>query len=695
MSERVLVTSALPYANGFLHLGHVASTYIPGDVFARFKRLRGSKVLYVCATDEHGTPIEVNASKNGLEPEVFVKKIHDEMEKDFKSMGISFDVFYRTHTKMHKEMVDEFFLSAKKDGRVKEKEIEAVYCNNCERFLPDRYIKGVCPFCKAEDQYGDQCEVCGKTYTPNDLIEPRCVLCGSKDSLVRKKTRHYIFDLKSFSKDLEEWLDKGEFQKDVVNYVRNWIKEGLKEWDITRDKPYFGINILDEEDKFYYVWFDAPVGYVSSTRKVSKEWKEFWEKGEIYHFIGKDIMYHHYLFWPAMLKVKGYRMPKHIPTRGYLTINGEKMSKSKGTFITLRDALANFDSDYYRFYFAVNTPDKNVDVDFSWKEFQKVVNKVLLGEVGNLINRILSFRVNNYGTGVLDEKYLRKVVEDKMREKMESYFSRYIESMERTEIRKGMEIVLEMVRELNSEFQDCMPWKKIKEDKERTLKIMDSFVYCLGYLDYMLKPFIPKVIEELEKSVEFEFDNGVKRINIKDKGKPLIKKIEDKDIELVEGKDMVSKLDLRVARITEVKEVEGSDKLYKLRLDLGGEERQVVSGIRDYYRKGDLLGRKVVLVYNLKEAKIRGVLSQGMILAGENDKDVRLLSVDAKEGSFVEFEGIPRMPKKVVSIKEFSKVRMEGKDDNVYYKGRKMVVKKGYEWVSVNASGMKGGFLVR
>ncbi len=669
--KKILITAALPYANGFLHLGGMASTYIPSDVFARYQRLKGNKVIFACATDEHGTPIELNALKNNLKPLDFVKAMRKEQKKDMDSLGMSFDSFHMTHSKENKELTDMFFRKAKEKGYIFEKEIKALYCSNDHRFLPDRYVKGTCPFCKAEHQYGDQCEVCGKTYTTLDLIKPYCTLCGKSDAISHKDTKHYFFKLSAYSKNLEKWLNSREIQKDIKNYVLNWIKDGLKDWDITRDKPYFGLNILDEKDKYYYVWFDAPVGYMSSSMKASKNYEDFWKNGEVYHFIGKDIAYHHFLFWPAMLEIADFKMPTNVFTRGYLTIDGRKMSKSKGTFITVREALSLFPADYFRFYFTINTPDNTQDVDFTWGSFKDVINKQLLGDFGNFINRVLTFIVNNFEGKV-------KISKGMLSKKLEKTIHNYQKNMDKALNKKALEEVMSFVRECNAYFNDKEPWKLIKDNKKKAELILGETLYVIGGLCLMLEPVIPSIIADLKNMISVTYNNNFgfeiegKVNNIK----TLIKKIEDKDIEILSGKDISSFIDLRVAKIIEVEEHPDADKLYVMKLSLGYEERQVVSGIKDYYKPEELLGKKVVLIYNLKKAKIRGIESQGMILAA-GDKDVGLVLSDSKEGKSVSFLGIPSVPKKEIDIKDFLKIKMKtNSKGGVSYKNKELVVKE-------------------
>ncbi|MCK4883673.1 MAG: methionine--tRNA ligase, partial [Candidatus Diapherotrites archaeon] len=344
ISEKILVTAALPYANGLLHIAHIRSTYVPADVFSRFLKATGRDAVYVCASDDHGTPIEVNAAKRGISPEEHVAFFREKQIRDFKNLSIEFDYFYNTNGDANKELSDFFFNTLKEKGFIEEREVMHRYCSKCERFLPDRFIKGTCPFCSALDQYGDGCEVCGKIYRPVDLVESKCAQCGTVP--VEKTGKHFFFKLSLFSDKLKSWLESNKaLQTEVKNYALKWIEEGLEDWDITRDAPYCGFNIPGEDKKFYYVWFDAPIAYFSSAFQWAKENNVDFDKlvsgdAKIYHFIGKDIVYHHYLFWPAMLMgVEKFALPHAIPTRGHGLLAGKKMSKSRGSFISVEDFL--------------------------------------------------------------------------------------------------------------------------------------------------------------------------------------------------------------------------------------------------------------------------------------------------------------------------------------------------------------------
>lgn len=488
--QRKLITSALPYANGDLHIGGIRSTYLPADVYARYCRLKGCDVVFACATDEHGTPIEMNAAKEKMEPEKFVEKYHERQEKDFQALGVSFDVFHHTHSDESRELSELFYERAEKRGCTFLKEVEQTFCSSCKRFLPDRYVKGACPHCKAEDQYGDGCEKCGKVYSPKDLLKPECAICGKQPT--SRKVEHVFFKLSAFRKELEDFLQAQSLQKDVVHYVQNWLKD-LKEWDITRDGPYFGIPIPGRKNQFFYVWFDAPIGYVAATKKWCSENNEnledWWnEKSEIIHFIGKDIVYHHYLFWPAMLHAAGYALPKAIPTRGYLNVEGQKMSKSRGTFVLLKEVLGEVAPDVLRYYMTSITPADTTDGNFAWKDFQAKTNNELIGAYGNLVFRVLSFIERKAG-GVVPRPGKYSDQDKAFEKKLEGIWN-VGEKLDAIRVKEAQEELFAHASEANKYFNDRAPWKlKNQEELDTVLYLSAKAVYSLALALYPFLPF--------------------------------------------------------------------------------------------------------------------------------------------------------------------------------------------------------------
>ncbi len=524
---KFIVTAALPYANGDLHLGGVMSTYLPADIYSRFLKLKGIECNFVCATDEHGAPIEINAAKQEMSPKEFVDFYHERQEKDFKKLGVLFDVFHSTHSPENERLSQEFYLLLKEKGLIFKKKVLQTYCEKDKRVLPDRYVKGKCPFCKAEDQYGDSCEKCGKAYSTDELLEPYCVLCKSKP--VKQEVEHSFFRLSKFGKSLEKWFE-GK-QGEVVNYVKNWLKD-LQDWDITRDGPYFGIQIPGEENQFFYVWFDAPNGYIASLEKLTGKAKQEWATSKIVHFIGKDITYHHYLFWPAVLEGVGWKKPDLIPTRGYLTVEGEKMSKSRGTFVLLKDVLEKAPPDFLRYYLTSITPNNTSDVNFSWKDFSSKVNNELVNSLGNYFNRTLSFINSKYHGKVPSPGTL--TAEDKeFEEKIDSLYEKLDKKLDEVELKAGLEELMSFVSDANKYFNASEPWKK--EGKAR-----DSVMYlnakAASVLAVAMAPFLPNSSEEILKQISLKKQKwgfkGIKGGHVIGTPKPLYQKMEIEKTEL-------------------------------------------------------------------------------------------------------------------------------------------------------------------
>ena len=491
---KILITAALPYANGPLHLGHIRSTYLPADIFARYQRLQGRDAIYVCATDEHGTPIVAAAEKSGKTPQEFVEFYHEKDEREFRALGFSFDIFHRTSSPENRALAQHFFSRLKQNGFIYTKEVEAPYCKKCSRFLPDRFIVGTCPHCGAGGIYSDYCESCGKALHTGELKDPKCITC--KGSPSAKTSSHYFLKLSAFSGRLAEWLGANRnLQPEVVNYVSNWVKGGLIDWDISRDMGW-GVPVPGEEGKVFYVWFDAPIGYASSTQawaaKNGKNWEEYW-KGEgcrTYHFIGKDIIYHHYLFWPAMLMgtEDGFRLPDHIPTRGYLNLEGRKFSKSKNWFVSLEDFLNEFPPDYLRYYETAITGYDVQDADFYWKDFQGKINNELVANLGNFVHRtlVLIKKINGSkvpapdGLDEKDEELLKQVGERAA--KIESL-------LEKIELRAAQEEILSLSAEFNKHLSAKEPWKE--KDVRKAGNCLYVCTRGVTALAVLLEPFLP------------------------------------------------------------------------------------------------------------------------------------------------------------------------------------------------------------
>jgi len=667
MAKRILITSALPYANGSIHVGHLVE-YIQTDIFVRFLKLIGKDVIYCCADDTHGAPIEINAKKLGLRPEQLIAKYFKEHTKDFKDFHIEFDSYYSTNSKENKKYSDLFFLTAKKKGFIYEKDIEHAYCENCKRFLPDRYIKGKCPKCGAEDQYGDICEKCNATHTTTELIDAYCTICKNKP--VTKTSNHYFFKLSAFSGKLEKWLNGNKrLQPEVRNFVLNWIKDGLKDWDITRDSPYFGFNIPGEKDKYYYVWLDAPIGYISSTENYCKGKKiktdDYWKKdAEIIHFIGKDIIYFHFLFWPALLMAAGFNLPNNLVVHGFLTLNREKMSKSRGTFLTAREYLDILDPEYLRFYYASNLSHKMSDLDLDWKDFKDKVNNELVANIGNFVYRVLSFTNKNFDSEISrisDKNFVKKFDFDRVKELYEKY-----------EFREAVKHILQISSLGNKYFQDNEPWKLVKKDRKKAQEVITLSVNLVKNLAIVIKPILPEFSEKIEKQLNVKElswkDTGFELKNHKiGKAEILIKKIE-KDI--VFENNGFSKLNIKVVKVLDIQDHPNADKLYIMKIDLGKEKRQLVAGLKDFYKKEEIKGKKIVVLTNLEHAKLRGVESEGMLLAGDSGDKCGLLYAEKSEpGDQVYIEGV-KPDDKELSFKDFQEIEIFIKNNRAVYQDK-------------------------
>lgn len=652
--KRILVTSALPYANGPLHVGHAIGAYLPADVYVRYHRLKGNDVVFICGTDEHGTPITITAEKEGITPQKVVDKYHEIIKDGFRRLGVRFDNFSRTTKKLHYRNSQQFFLRILEKGFIYKKTVERPYCPNCNRFLPDRFVKGICPYCNSADQRGDQCEACGKQLEPHELKNPYCVICRSTPT--QKNTTHWFFRLSAFSDKLREWIKENRHWPDNArNFALGWINEGLEDRAITRDLEW-GVPVpLDNtEGKVLYVWFDAPIGYISATeewaQKIGKpdEWKKYWkEECKIVHFLGKDNIPFHTVIWPAMLMAHGdYNLPWQISSNEYLTLEGKKMSTSRGWVLWLNDILSEFDADLVRYYLLSINPSKK-DADFSLLEFQQKVNNELVAAYGNFINRTLSFIEKN-GSFVPEIKEMDESDEELLEKIREapSVIGTHIENFRFLEALKE---VMALAHFGNEYFQTKEPWKK---ENSTTLYLCANLVRALAVLS---SPFLPHSAEKVWKMLNLSgsvfdenWDNaaelGIREKHKINKVELLYKKIEDKEIEEfnkrylkkeVESMDYIEYsdfecLDLRVGEIIEARDHPKADRLYILRVSFGNEERQLIAGIKPYYSKEELVGRQIIAVLNLKPKEVRGEKSYGMLLAADVEGRAVLLSVDKK-----------------------------------------------------------------
>ncbi len=687
--QKILVTSALPYANGSLHCGHMVE-YIQTDIFVRFLRLIGEDVVYVCADDTHGAPIEIKATELGITPEKLIEGVFNEHVQDFKDFLISFDNYYTTNSPENKHYSDLIFTKLKEKGHIYTKEIEVTYCEHDKRTLPDRYVKGKCPKCNAPDQYGDVCEQCNAAYKTIDLIEPYCVICRNRP--VRKKSIHYFFRLSSFSRKLESWLNKNKnLQPEIRNFVLNWIKNGLEDWNISRDGPYFGFKIPGEENKYYYVWLDAPIGYIASTenycRKHGLKAEDYWngKQSKIYHFIGKDIVYFHFLFWPAVLLGSGFNLPHDIVVHGFLTVNDEKMSKSRGTFFTAREFLQKYNAESLRFYYAGLLSKKMSDIDLSFDDLAKRINNELAANIGNFCYRILSFANRNFDGRIDAIDSNRKLISE-INEKIKDIEKNY----RALNFSEALKDILHISSLGNKYFQENEPWKLVKEDKEKAHKIVGLCVNIVKNLSILIEPVLPEFSSKLQGQLNL---SGLKWDNIGFKLKNHKIGREEILVEKMEGQEKLKEfpLSLKVGKILDIREHPNADKLYILQIDLGKEQRQLVAGLRGHYSADELKNKRMIIVANLKHAKLRGIESQGMLLAADDGTNVGILTVDkSSPGDAAYFEGYENSNKEI-SFDDFQKIKMVVKDSKVCFEGKELKTNK----ESVRAEKAKDGASVR
>lgn len=668
--RKILVTCALPYANGAIHLGHMLE-HIQADIWVRFQRMLGNKIYFVCADDAHGTPIMLNADKLGITPEELIAKAKADHIRDFAGFNISFDNYHSTHSEENKQITAEIYNKLKSKGFIKSKVIAQLYDPEKNMFLPDRFVKGTCPKCKAEDQYGDNCEVCASTYSPMDLINPRSAVSGATP--VVKESEHFFFDLPAFENMLQEWTRSGSLQPEIANKMQEWFESGLQQWDISRDAPYFGFEIPGAKDKFFYVWLDAPIGYMASFKNLCDregiDFNEFWaehSEAELYHFIGKDIVYFHSLFWPAMLEGSGYRKPTNVFAHGYVTVDGAKMSKSRGTFIQASTYLNHIDPECLRYYYAAKINNRIEDLDFNLDDFVQRVNTDIVNKLVNLASRNASFIAKRFN-GKLADKLEDKALFEEFTARAEQISTYY----ETREFNKAIREIMALADKANKYIDDKAPWVIAKEEgKEAELQAVCSMgIELFRVLMTYLKPVLPKLAERSESflQTELRWDNLHQPLlgHTLSPFKALFSRLEKKQIDAVVNEtkalfaqsnkeaektaskstalsqvepiadtitiDDFAKLDMRVAKVLKCEAVPESNKLLRFELDLGDHTRQVFSGIKAAYSKPEELeGRFVIMVANLAPRKMKFGVSEGMILsAGTGGSDLFLLSADS------------------------------------------------------------------
>ena len=668
-SRKILITSALPYANGSIHLGHMVE-YIQTDIWGRFQKLQGHECYYVCADDAHGTPIMLRARGEGIEPEDLIARVWKEHTEDFAGFGIDFDNYHSTHSDENKACASLIYERNRDAGHIARRTISQAYDPEANMFLPDRFIKGTCPKCGADDQYGDNCEACGATYSPTELKNPISAVSGATP--IEKDSEHLFFKLADFEKTLKDWHQAGHVQAEMANKLDEWFEAGLADWDISRDAPYFGFEIPDAPNKYFYVWLDAPIGYMASFRnlcdKKGIDFDSFWKAdsdAELYHFIGKDIIYFHALFWPAMLQGAGFRMPTSVFAHGFLTVDGAKMSKSRGTFVKARTYLKHLNPEYLRYYFAAKLSSKIDDLDLNLDDFAQRVNADLVGKVVNIASRNAGFIKKRF-----DNKLSATCSEPELYQSFVDAGDQIAAHYENRDYGRAIREIMALADKANQYIDDKAPWVIAKEEgKDQELHDISSvginlFRVLMGYL----KPVLPVMAADAEAFLNIEpmtWNSQAKPLcdHSVNKFKPLMTRVEREKIDAmiedskedlaaeakVIGKaaaqntansaidpiadtiefDDFAKIDLRIARIIKAEHVKGADKLLQLTLDIGDGTRNVFAGIKSAYQPEDLEGKLTVMVANLAARKMRFGLSEGMVLAaGPGGKDLFILNPD-------------------------------------------------------------------
>ena len=640
-NRKILVTQALPYANAPLHLGHILEA-VQTDIWCRFQNLNGNECHFFCADDTHGTPVMLKAKEIGISPEKLISDMYDDHKKTYDIYGINFTNFYTTHSDENRKFSENIYLEAKKNNLISKETIEQLYDENEKMFLSDRFIKGSCPKCGAEDQHGDNCSVCGASYDVLEIKDPISIVSGTTP--VKKKSEHVFFDLPKTIDILNRFLDKANLQTPIKNKLKEWLNDDLKKWDISRDAPYFGFEIPEEDNKYFYVWVDAPIGYIASMENWLKDKKlnatDLWSKNsdyEIYHFIGKDIAYFHGLFWPALLSSANLKLPDGIFVHGFLTINGEKMSKSKGTGISAKDFAEMCDPETLRYYLAAKLNDKVEDLDLNFEDYVQRINSDLVGKYLNIASRSATFlkKNDNELSESIDKNLIKSLTDEK---------EKIIKLYEERKYSKLIRLIMDLADDVNKYINEQTPWKK---DINEAVSICSTSLNAFKIITIYLSPIIPNITKNAYKFLNLEncsFDD----VDIKLSGKintyksllnrlePLIIPEEDNmENENIIDIKQFSNVDLRVAKILKAEDVKDADKLIQLTLDVGElGTRNVFAGIKSSYAPAELNNRLVVLVNNLAPRKMKFGISEGMVLASSNDDGIYLISPDegAKPG---------------------------------------------------------------
>ncbi len=668
MARNILVTSALPYANGPIHLGHMLE-YIQTDIWVRFQKHRGHHCTYVCADDAHGTPIMLKAQQLGITPEEMIAQTAIEHQADFADFHVGFDNYHSTHSEENRELACGIYTALRDKGFIKTRTISQLFDPEKSMFLPDRFVKGECPKCGADDQNGDNCDNCGATYDPTDLKNPRSVVSGATPEL--RDSEHYFFDLPAFKTMLESWLASDALQPQIANKLREWFESGLQMWDISRDAPYFGFEIPDAPGKYFYVWLDAPIGYIASFKNLCSknpdyDFDAYWKPGsdaELYHFIGKDITNFHGLFWPAMLEGAGYRKPTGVYAHGYVTVNGAKMSKSRGTFIKARTYLDHLNPEYLRYYYAAKLSARVDDLDLNLEDFAQRVNSDLVGKVVNIASRTAGFIAKRF-----DGKLCATIANPDLVDEFIGAAEGIAEHYEAREFGKAMRDIMALADKANAYIADMAPWSMMKQEgqEQAAHQVCSLAINLFRILMVYLKPVLPAMAAEAElflnDTLQWDSHLSLLKDHSINNFKPLMQRVEmdkvnamtDASKESLEAAaapvaaapaanphlekepiaeqinfDDFMKVDLRVAKIAKAEAVPEANKLLKLTLDLGGETRQVFAGIKSAYKPEDLEGKLTVMVANLAPRKMKFGMSEGMVCAaGPGGKEIYILNPD-------------------------------------------------------------------
>ena len=681
---KILVCVAWPYASGPRHLGHAASTFIPADVVARYHRMTGDDVLMVGGSDMHGTPMMVRADEEGVTAREVAERYHALHAKNIEQLGVRYDLYWNTAAADHKAWVQEIFLTLRSKGHVYEATMTAPFCTTDNRFLPDRYVEGTCPNCGFERARGDQCDNCGRLWDPFELKDPRCRIHGTTP--IPKDTKHFFFRLSAFEEPLKRWLASGkeDWRHHVLTFARSWLEEGLKDRPITRDLDWgVEVPVPGYESKRIYVWFEAVMGYLTATKEWFKlhgrpdGWKDFWYDREArhYYFTGKDNIVFHTIIWPAILL--GYDdkldLPYDVPATQYLNFSGERMSTGRGRGVWLPDLLAQFDPDQLRYYALVTMPETK-DTDFSWEDFAQRNNSELLAIYGNFAHRALTFADKNFDHQVPAAGYL-DATDKAMLRSIEQQWTKVGQNLEYVHLKDATREAIQLARLGNQYFDQKAPWDLVKDDRKACGTAIHVALRVSRALAILMAPFLPASSARLWFALGYDsdvhtirWDDALEDVHAGQTlrvGKPLFAKIEFEEAK----EDPTERFDVRVAQIVDVKEHPNADKLYVLQVDLGDERRQIVAGIRENYRIDQLRGRKIALLANLEPARLRGIESRGMLLAGEDDKDVGLVlpPEHAPVGTQVlGVKGAPPLP-----FSEFQKFRLQvGDGGGVLFLGR-------------------------